>query len=512
MMLPDLLAFHGQWRANQPAIVAETETLGWRSFISRVNRVANGLLAAGCGGGQRVALVMDNEVSTVEILFGAIRAGSVVVPLNTSVSDDALAGMLSDAGVRAIFVSQAHQSRIVAIGPTGAALRVVSGPASAAGWESYVEWRDAQIEDEPGAAIDPDSLCNIIYSSGTTGRPKGIAHTHRARLDWAHDLAHALRYHSAARTLITTGLYSNITWVGMLPTLMLGGTIVVRPRFGPFDVLRTLPEERITHFCMVPVQFQRLIESRDFSEAAFSTVQSAMCCGAPLPAALKHRLLQMLPDAFFELYGSTEGIITTISPEEMHNHPASVGKPLPGGLLAILDPADQPVPWGEAGEVVASSRFAMNGYWNNPEATSQAFWTDPAGRRWLRSGDIGRVGADGFLCITDRKKDMIISGGQNIYPADIEAVLLAHPQVAECAVFGVPSERWGETPLGLVVLNASSSITADELRDWTNQRVGRQQRLHAIELRESLPRNANGKLLKRELREPYWSMPGGRCA
>ncbi|GFE82417.1 4-coumarate--CoA ligase [Steroidobacter agaridevorans] len=512
MMLPDLLAQHGQWRANQLAVVTESEALTWRTFISRINLVANGLLTAGCGGGERVALVMDNEVSTVEVLFGAIRAGSVVVPLNTSVSDDALEAMLSDAGVRAIFVSHAHQSRISTSGASGATLKVVSGRTAAAGWDDYVEWRDAQTADEPGATIDPDSLCNIIYSSGTTGRPKGIAHTHRSRLYWAHDLGHALRYHSAARTLITTGLYSNITWVGMLPTLMLGGTIVVRPRFGPFDVLRTLADERITHFCMVPVQFQRLLESRDFSEAALATVQSAMSCGAPLPAAIKHRLLQLLPDSFFELYGSTEGIITTISPEEMRDHPASVGKPLPGELLAILDPADQPVPWGEAGEVVASSRFAMNGYWNNPEATNQAFWTDAAGRRWLRSGDIGRVDADGFLCITDRKKDMIISGGQNIYPADIEAVLLAHPQVAECAVFGVPSERWGETPLGLVVLNASASITADELRDWTNQRVGRQQRLHAIELRESLPRNANGKLLKRELREPYWSMLGSRCA
>jgi acyl-CoA synthetase (AMP-forming)/AMP-acid ligase II len=191
---------------------------------------------------------------------------------------------------------------------------------------------------------------------------------------------------------------------------------------------------------------------------------------------------------------------------------ASVGKPLPGEDLIVLDDEGRPVAPGEAGEIAALSRFAMTGYWNNPQATQEAFWIDPAGRRWLRSGDIGRVDAEGFLTITDRKKDMIITGGQNVYPADIEAVLIQHDNVEDCAVFGVPSERWGETPLALVVLRRADPDAAEAIREWTNAQLGKQQRLSAVEIRPSLPRNANGKLLKRELRAPYWAAPAPGAA
>jgi acyl-CoA synthetase (AMP-forming)/AMP-acid ligase II len=239
-----------------------------------------------------------------------------------------------------------------------------------------------------------------------------------------------------------------------------------------------------------------------------------MCCGSPLALELKRRALTELGGQFIELYGLTEGLITTLAPEDAVERPASVGKPLPGTDIRLIGDDDREVPAGVAGEIVGRGQITMAGYWNRPDADAECTWIDADGRRWLRTGDIGRLDDEGFLYLVDRKKDMIISGGQNIYPADIEAVLVTHPDVAEVAVIGVPSVRWGETPLAIVVprsapsaLPAGSAPAADEaaarLRDWVNKRVGKQQRIAGVRFVASLPRNPNGKILKRELRRLY---------
>jgi acyl-CoA synthetase (AMP-forming)/AMP-acid ligase II len=216
---------------------------------------------------------------------------------------------------------------------------------------------------------------------------------------------------------------------------------------------------------------------------------------------MKRRVAREFGCELIELYGLTEGIITTLDPEDLETHAASVGKPVPGTDLRIIDDEGRELPVGEAGEIVGWSRFVMSGYHNRPEATAEAIWLDGSGRPWLRTGDIGRIDENGYLYLVDRKKDMILSGGQNVYPADIEAVLKMHEAVFDCAVIGIPHEKWGETPLGLVVLRAGQATPdAEVLRDWANTRLGKQQRLWRIELVAGLPRNPNGKLLKRELR------------
>lgn len=509
-LLPGVAALHGRWLGEKPAIVAPDATLSWAQFDAQVNRVANGLIAAGCGRGERVGLVMDNGAAMACAIFGALRAGTIVAPLNTTISDVAIDGMLADAGVAAILVSAPHAARISAgrLAATKLALverRAISGAGAAPeGWTDFETWLGAQSAESPRVPLSRDDDCSIIYSSGTTGLPKGIVHTHGARLDWSHDLAHALRYDSAARTLIATGLYSNITWAAMLSTVLLGGTLVIHPHFDAGRVLEAIGRERISHFAMVPVQYQRLLEHPGFSQADLTSLRATMSCGSALPERVKSALLQHLPCGVIELYGTTEGLITTLPPEDAVGRVASVGKPLPGEDLVILGDDDRILPRAAAGEIVARSRFMMRGYWNRPEATAQAFWRHPDGEPWLRSGDIGRLDEAGYLYITDRKKDVILSGGQNIYPADIEAILMTHEGVSDCAVFGIPSEAWGETPLAFVVLRAAAGIEAGALLDWVNARLGRQQRVHRIEFRPELPRNTNGKLLKRELRAPYW--------
>ncbi len=502
MHLPEFISHNGRWRAHHPAIISREGTLNWEDFAGRVDRIAAGLCAANLAG-ERIGIVMDNEPAAIEIICGAMRAGAVAVPLNLSVADATVETLLMDADIRGLFVSPTHRNRVGVRALDLATLRISTGD-TAEGWQPFTDWRDRQIAVSELPYPPGSALCNIIYSSGTTGAPKGIVHTHQARIDWVHDLAHALRYHSGARTLLATGIYSNITWVGMLPTLMLGGTLILHANFDAAAVLDAFLREQVTHVSMVPVQFQRLIEHNGFDASALSSLQSVMCCGSPLPAQLKADLLRLLPTSFFELYGSTEGIITTLAPEEAPAHMPSVGRPVPGEAMAILGPDDQILPLGEAGEVVALSRFAMEGYWRRPEATAEMLWTDISGQTWLRSGDIGRIDPDSYLTITDRKKDMIISGGQNIYPADIEAVIVGHPDIADCAVIGVPSDKWGETPLAIVVPRWGAEVDDGALLLWMNDRLGRQQRVSAIEIRSELPRNANGKLIKRDLRAAYW--------
>lgn len=503
-LLPDILALHGRWLAQKPAVIAPEATLSWGALSEAVDRVANGLVAAGCGEGARIGILMNNSANMVTAMLGAMCAGAIAVPLNTSVSDEALNIMLEDAGAAALVVSTEHLARLSPASVRRSRLCLADGDDAPPPWTSLNQWQAAQSSARPDVRLGRDTVCNIIYSSGTTGQPKGIAHTHGVRFDWAHDLAHALRFDSAARTLAATGLYSNITWVGMLCTFLLGGTLIVRKGFDPGDVLETIARERTTHTAMVPVQYQRLLEHPAFASTDVSSMRSLMCCGSALPERVKADLFARFPSGVIELYGTTEGAITTLAPEDAGGRMASVGKPLPGEDLRILNDKDEILPDGEAGEIVTLSRFVMRGYWGNAAATEAAFWVDAEGRRWLRTGDIGRLDAEGFLYVTDRKKDMIISGGQNIYPADLEAVLMRHPAIAECAVIGAPSERWGETPLALVVINAEHAISDAELLSWANAQLGKQQRISAIARRASLPRNANGKVLKRELRAEFW--------
>jgi acyl-CoA synthetase (AMP-forming)/AMP-acid ligase II len=258
----------------------------------------------------------------------------------------------------------------------------------------------------------------------------------------------------------------------------------------------------VTHGAFVPVQLQRLLEE-DFGGRDLGSLQALMCCGSPLPLPVKRAIPRRLGCELIELYGLTEGLVTTLDPEDFERKIESVGRPIPGQQLMLVGDDDLPVRAGEAGEIVGLGCLTMERYHNRPDATLESTWIDAEGRRWLRTGDIGRLDDEGFLYLVDRKKDLILSGGQNVYPADLEAVLLQHPAVAEVAVIGMPSERWGETPLALVVARGADRVEATALRDWANARLGKQQRIAELRFVESLPRNPNGKILKRELRREH---------
>jgi acyl-CoA synthetase (AMP-forming)/AMP-acid ligase II len=502
VMLPDVVALHGKWRAARTALIEGGRRLTWRKFERETARAANGLAMLGLSSGDRIAVLMDNSLEMVVLLFGILRFGAVAVPLNVSISDAAVARMIEDADARAVFASRRHCRRVdelCAQSETVArAVRVALGGEDF-GWTEFHAWL-AEQSPEWHATVDPAQECNIIYSSGTTGVPKGIVHTHGSRMHWAVDLALVLRYRSDCVTLCSLGLFSNITWVAMLCTVLVGGTMVVMPSFDAAAAIELIARERISHGTFVPVQLQRLLAVPNLERLDLSSLDALMCCGSPLAPDIKREFPRRFNCHLIELYGLTEGLCTILAPEDFESKIESVGKPFIGTDLRIIGEDDQEVPQGETGEIVGLSPLLMSGYHGNDAASREATWTDGRGRRWLRTGDLGRLDAGGFLYIVDRKKDMILSGGQNIYPADIEAVMRTHPGVADVAVVGVRSLQWGETPVAVVVPAPNAPLLEQVLVEWTNARVGKQQRIRRVLCRASLPRNANGKVLKRELR------------
>lgn len=500
--LAELIRLHGRWRADREALIVGERRLSWREFERETARVANGLAALGLAAGDRAVLLMENGLEMTLTLFGILRQGCVAVPLNVSVNDAAIGAMVEDARARAIFASGDHCARIEAlraVNPIVAAARRIAVGASLPGWTRFDDWHRAQSA-QLATLVRPEQECNVIYSSGTTGIPKGIVHTQRCRASWAADLAQVLRYRSDCVTLCSLGLYSNITWVAMLCTVYVGGTMVVMSSFRPAAALDLIERERITHGTVVPLQIERLLAEPSLEGRDLASLDTFMCCGSPLPVEAKRAFPKHFGCRLIELYGLTEGVCTVLAPEDFERKTASVGKPFLGTDLKIIGDDDREVSDGATGEIVGRGPLLMSGYLDRDDANADATWTDDCGRRWLRTGDLGRLDPDGFLYVVDRKKDMIISGGQNIYPADIEAVLRTHPDVAEVAVIGARSAQWGETPVAIVVAAPGAAPSAAGLRDWTNARVGKQQRLAEVLFRANLPRNPNGKVLKRDLR------------
>lgn len=500
-LLHEYIPLHAKWKPNKAALIDNDVELTWSELEVRTNQVANGLLSLGLAKGDSVAILMDNCVEYAEIIYGIFKAGGVAVPLNLAVPAQGLAAMLKDAAVDIIFVGPDQLDSMQNLDDIGVQPRhvIVRQPGG------YTDWRNA-FEGMPcGVVVDDSDPVNIIYSSGTTGLPKGIKHGARNRCQAIMEVCIGHRYHEAAVSICPIGLYSNIAWASLLTTLVVGGTCVIRKAFDVEDWLVHVEQYGVTHTMMVPLMFQRILDHSAFNSERVRSLQAVISGGSPLYAELKQQIADRFNCAVIELYGLTEGFMSCLQPEEAKGRLASVGKPMGGGDYIILDNNDNVLPWGEAGEICVRSVHWMIEYHNRPDATAEAQFVDDSGKMWLRTGDIGRTDEDGYLYIVDRKKDMILSGGQNIYPADIEAILVTHPAVAEATVIGIPHEQWGETPLALVVLYETHHATCEnELREWVNSRVGSRQKVSAVECRATLPRNPNGKVLKRELRSLYW--------
>ncbi|MEO3824144.1 long-chain fatty acid--CoA ligase [Actinomadura sp. B10D3] len=491
----------GSWPARRArktpraaALIHEGRTLTYAGLLGRVARLANALRDLGVGPGERVAYLGPNHPSFLETLFATGMAGGVFVPLNTRLAGPEIAYQLADCGASVLVHAPSHADLVDGI-REGAPVR--EHIALDGRYEELVAAADDAPLDLPVALDDP---CMIMYTSGTTGSPKGATLTH-GNITWNainvlidHDLVagevalvSAPLFHTAGLNMLT------------LPVLLKGGTCVLVAAFDPAETLRLIEERRVTFMFGVPTMFQRVARDPGWADADLSSLRILTCGGAPVPPSLIETY-QERGLTFLQGYGMTEAAPGTLFLDAEHavSKAGSAGVPHFFSDVRVVGPGMEDVAPGETGEIVVRGPHVMTGYWGKPDATAAVF-TDG----WFRSGDAARLDEDGYAFIVDRIKDVIISGGENVYPAEVENAILADPDVLECAVIGVPDERWGEVGRAVIVPRPGADVSPEKVLASLTGRLARYKIPKSAVLAEEIPRNAAGKILKTRVREEY---------
>ncbi len=495
---------------NQPqavAMVLDDRVTDYATFDRHASQVANGLIGIGAGRGQRVAWLGKNSDLYFELLLGAARAGVVTIPLNWRLAPAEIATILADADIAALFVGPGFGPMVPLLGlPDGVPCVSIDGAAPAL--PDFIVWRDGQSAEAPASLAGPDDTVLMMYTSGTTGVAKGVelSHANMATMLASGSQRGALAVGPEDRMMVCMPVSHVAGTDSGLVGLSNGATVIVMAEFDPPRLVELIPRHRITWMMLVPAAIRLLVQHPAAAQADFGTLRTLVYGASPIAEALIEQARAACPNAgLWQAYGLTEvsGGGTLLDPAS--HDPAlgklrSCGKPYPGFALRIVDLDGAEVPGGTVGEIVLRAGAVMKGYWRNPAATGAAFF--PGG--WLRTGDAGWMDGDGYVYIHDRVKDMIVSGGENVYPAEVENALYGHPAIADVAVIGVPDAKWGETVKALVVLKPGAEADEAEIVAYARARIAGFKVPRSVEFIEALPRNAAGKILRRTLREPYW--------
>jgi len=501
MPINTLAARHARYRPNHTAIVFEGQRFTHAEFNVRINRLANTLRTLGLHRGDKVAVVLDNSLELLEIYQAVAKTGMVVVPLSPLLRGDGLVTLVNDADSVAVITMHSMVEHFDPVRDrinVAADRYVITDAVDVSGYRNYHALTAAASGEEPPwvEVIDDDPF-NIIYSSGTTGQPKGIVHTHYIRMAYCTGFASSYRIKPESVILHSGSLVFNGAFLTLMPAFYLGATYVLMPGFDARKMIDLMATEQVTHVMTVPSQIIGLLAEPDFDEHHLPQLEMVCSVGAPLLLEHKDELARRLPNRFYELYGLTEGFVTVLDRDDFAAKPGSVGVPPPLYEMRIVDDDGGDLPPGEVGEIVGRGPITMPGYYKRSDLTAEAIKDG-----WLYSGDLGYVDEDGFLFLVDRKKDLIISGGVNVYPRDIEEVVIQHPAVTDVAVFGAPDDRWGESPIAAVRLD--SAVDPAEVREWANERMdARFQKLREVVVLEQFPLSVAGKTLRRIIRDEY---------
>ncbi len=477
---------------------------------ANTNRVAQALLAAGVGKGDRIGYLAKNLDCFFELLIGGAKMGAVTLPIGWRLAAAEIAYLLENGEVALLFVGQEFgELARQAIALSGREVRLIELESDRP--DGYPSWRDSQNPDDPAIAIEPADTALQLYTSGTTGRPKGVMLTN------ANLLAMWIRAGQAGIDCYRWGA-DDVCLVAM-PLAHIGGTgwgvvgllngagLVILREFDPPTVLGLIEPARITKLFMVPSALNFLIQMPGARDVDYSRLKAIFYGASPIPLDLLRQCMDVFGCGFCQQYGMTEacGTIVYLPPEDHdpngNRRMKSAGRAMPGVELKIIDKDGNALPPETVGEIATRSTSNMAGYWRNDDATRETI--DAEG--WLRTGDAGYLDADGYLYIHDRVKDMIISGAENVYPAEVESAIYGHPAVADVAVIGVPDARWGEAVKAVVVLKPGIEASEAELLRFARERIAAFKVPKSVDFVDVLPRNASGKVLKRALREPYWA-------
>jgi acyl-CoA synthetase (AMP-forming)/AMP-acid ligase II len=509
LLCGDVIARNARLHRSRTAVVCEGRRLSWRELDERTAQVANALLDLGLDREAKVAQLMGNSLETFVTFWGIVRAGCCAVPLNALLDDESLARLLDDSDARMVFADPETRGQLDAVRdrlehvPADGFYVFGEGDAPS-GWRSAEALIGAAPSSRPRVQIDPGDSMTIMYSSGTTGVPKGIEHSHRARtIMYSLNFAIGLATDRYSVAVLATPAYASGTWICMFPVMYRGGKVVITRKWDPEAFLEAVECEGGTHAFLVPTQYIALLASPALGAHDTSTLRVLVSAGQSIDPTTRAGLAQAFPaTGVHEVYGMTEGFATLRTPrDDAAGKGASVGLPLSLEDIRIVGEDDGELAVGETGEICVRGVGMMKGYYKNPALTAQATWIAPDGETYVRSGDMGFQDEEGFLFVSGRKKDMIKSGGINVYAADIEAVFMQHHAVRECAAVARRHEKWGETPVLAVILADGQEIDAEELRAWGNERLAKYQRVSELVVRDDLPRATYGKVSKQKLRE-----------
>ena len=503
--LSELSRFHAAVRPERVAMTFEGRETTFGQLDRRANRVANGLLATCATFQARVAVLDKNSDQFFELLVGAAKARDVLVPVNWRLASAEIAYIVNDAEAEILFVGEEYVDTVAQLLPELRTVKqVIALAANHPTWEEYATWRDRQVSTDPHVSISGDDVAVQLYTSGTTGHPKGAQLTHEilmaslgAAREWygstADDvnLASMPQFHYAG------------TFVGLI-NLYEGARAVITRQVDAAEILRLIPGERITRAFLVPAVLLLLVQTPGCRETDFSSLKLIEYGASPIPLDLLRQAMDVFRCDFAQLYGLTEtGVVTSLAPEE--HEPAgsarmrSCGKPISNAQIEVVGDDGTILPPGQVGEIVVRSPQILKGYWRLPDASAAAIRGG-----WFHTGDAGYFDVDGFLYVHDRVKDMIISGGENVYPAEVESAIFGHPAIADIAVIGVPDARWGEAVKAIVVRQPGIEVSEAELIAYARERIAHYKAPKSVDFVDELPRNPSGKILKRVLRDPYW--------
>ena len=501
--LGELLRERAAAHPDRDAIVIGGERVSYAEINRRANRVANGLLAAGLKPGARVALLDKNDANYFELQFGCAKAGLVLVPINWRLAPPEIAFIVKDAATEMLFYGPDFAPVIDAIKPELGNIPLV--PLGVGGRDGYEAWRDRQPATEPAVATTPDDTVLQLYTSGTTGRAKGAQLCARGLLVSLPGFKGIGVCREDDVYLLAMPFFHIGGSAVAVMAVALGCSSVVVRDIDPKALLEAIATHRVTSTFLVPAVILFMLNVPSIAESDLSSLRLILYGGSPIPVALLKRAMAIFKCGFGQVYGMTEahGTITYLGAEDHDpdnvERLKSCGRVIPDVEMRVVDADDIEVPDGTVGEVVCRAVKVMKGYWNRPEENARAIRDG-----WFHTGDAGYRDADGYYYIYDRVKDMIVSGGENIYPAEVENALYGHPAIQDVAVIGVPNDTWGKSVKACVVLKPGAAATADELIAFARQRIGGFKLPRSVDFMAELPRNATGKFLKRALRDPYW--------